>query len=106
MAEFPRPAEGIVLTHFIVTSDVERSRRFYAGVLGGEVLLAGEPTIVALANGWRPGLAGAAGRAPGVAPRRLRPRPVTFGAPGEEGAGHKPGSFFTLEYAAPRPLFA
>src|SRR5579859_6924065 len=52
MAEFPRPAEGIVLTHFIVTSDVERSRRFYAGVLGGEVLLAGEPTIVALANGW------------------------------------------------------
>jgi catechol 2,3-dioxygenase-like lactoylglutathione lyase family enzyme len=52
MAEFPRPAEGIVLTHFIVTANVERSRRFYADVLGGEVLLAGQPTIVALANGW------------------------------------------------------
>jgi catechol 2,3-dioxygenase-like lactoylglutathione lyase family enzyme len=52
MAEFPRPAAGIVLTHFIVSADVERSRRFYAGVLGGEVLLAGEPTIVALANSW------------------------------------------------------
>lgn len=52
MANFPRPAEGIAVTHFIVTSDVERSRRFYAGVLGGEVLLAGEPTIVALANSW------------------------------------------------------
>ena len=52
MAEFPAPAEGIVLTHFIVASDVGRTRRFYAGVLGGEVLMDGEPTIVALANSW------------------------------------------------------
>jgi catechol 2,3-dioxygenase-like lactoylglutathione lyase family enzyme len=52
MADFPRPREGIAVTHFIVTSDISRSRRFYAGVLGGEVLLAGEPTIVALANSW------------------------------------------------------
>ena len=52
MAEYPRPTEGIVLTHFIVTADVERSRRFYADVLGGEVLLDGEPTIIALANSW------------------------------------------------------
>ena len=52
MAEFPAPREGFVLTHFIVTSDVGRSRRFYAGVLGGEVLLEGQPTIVALANSW------------------------------------------------------
>jgi catechol 2,3-dioxygenase-like lactoylglutathione lyase family enzyme len=52
MASFPRPEEGIVLTHFIVSSDVERSRRFYADVLGGEVLLEGEPTIIALANSW------------------------------------------------------
>lgn len=52
MAEFPAPAEGFVLTHFIVSRDVERSRRFYSEVLGGEVLLEGEPSIVALANGW------------------------------------------------------
>jgi catechol 2,3-dioxygenase-like lactoylglutathione lyase family enzyme len=52
MAEFPRPTDGIVLTHFIVSADVERSRRFYADVLGGEVLLKGEPTIIALANSW------------------------------------------------------
>ncbi len=32
MAGFPRPEEGIVLTHFIITSDVARSRRFYADV--------------------------------------------------------------------------
>ena len=52
MAEFPRPTEGIVLTHFIVASDIGRSRRFYADILGGEVILDGEPTIVALANSW------------------------------------------------------
>jgi len=52
MAKFPAPAEGIVLTHFIVSSDVERARRFYADVLGGEVLLAGEPAVIALANSW------------------------------------------------------
>jgi catechol 2,3-dioxygenase-like lactoylglutathione lyase family enzyme len=52
MADFPRPSEGIALTHFIVSSDVSRSRRFYADILGGEVVLDGEPTIVALANGW------------------------------------------------------
>jgi catechol 2,3-dioxygenase-like lactoylglutathione lyase family enzyme len=52
MAEFPIPKDGIVLTHFIVSDDVERSRRFYTEVLGGEAVLEGEPTIVALANGW------------------------------------------------------
>jgi catechol 2,3-dioxygenase-like lactoylglutathione lyase family enzyme len=52
MAEFPAPKDGIVLTHFIVSADVERSRRFYTDVLGGETVLEGEPAIVALANGW------------------------------------------------------
>jgi catechol 2,3-dioxygenase-like lactoylglutathione lyase family enzyme len=52
MAEFPAPQEGIALTHFIVSDDVERSRRFYTEVLGGETVYAGEPSIVALANGW------------------------------------------------------
>ncbi len=52
MANFPAPTEGILLTHFIVSSDVARSRRFYTEVLGGETVLEGEPSIVALANGW------------------------------------------------------
>jgi catechol 2,3-dioxygenase-like lactoylglutathione lyase family enzyme len=52
MPEFPLPTQGIVLTHFIVSEDVERSRRFYTDVLGGETVLDGEPAIVALANGW------------------------------------------------------
>jgi catechol 2,3-dioxygenase-like lactoylglutathione lyase family enzyme len=52
MAELPAPAEGIVLTHFIVSADVPRSAAFYSDVLGGEVVLEGEPTIVQLANSW------------------------------------------------------
>jgi catechol 2,3-dioxygenase-like lactoylglutathione lyase family enzyme len=52
MAQFPAPEDGIVLTHFIVSNDVERSRRFYTEVLGGETVSQGEPTYVALANGW------------------------------------------------------
>ena len=52
MAEFPAPKEGFVLTHFIVSSDLERSRRFYTEVLGGELVLETGPVIVQLANGW------------------------------------------------------
>ena len=52
MAESPAPREGIVLTHFVVSDDVERARRFYTDVLGGETVYAGEPSIVALANSW------------------------------------------------------
>lgn len=52
MAEFPAPKDGMLITHFIVSRDVDRSRRFYTEVLGGEAVLEGELSIVALANGW------------------------------------------------------
>ena len=52
MADFPAPTEGFVLTHFIVSDDVARSAAFYSDVLGGEVVMEGEPTMVQLANGW------------------------------------------------------
>jgi hypothetical protein len=45
-------SDGNALTHFIVAEDVEPAARFYSDVLGGEIVLAGEPTIVALANSW------------------------------------------------------
>jgi hypothetical protein len=48
MSWLPVPAEGIVLTHFIVSDDVARSRRFYTEVLGGETVHAGEPSFAAL----------------------------------------------------------
>ena len=52
MANFPAPTGGIAITHFIVSRDVARSRRFYVEVLGGEAVLEGELSIVALANTW------------------------------------------------------
>lgn len=50
--DFPAPSEGIVLTHFVVSRDVARSRDFYVGVLGGTAVMEGEPTVVKLAGGW------------------------------------------------------
>jgi predicted enzyme related to lactoylglutathione lyase len=52
MTEPPIPSSGILLTHFVVAEDVERSRAFYSEVLGGETVLEGEPSIVQLANSW------------------------------------------------------
>ena len=52
MPTVPAPETGILLTHFIVSEDIARSRDFYADVLGGEVVSASEPTIVQLANSW------------------------------------------------------
>ena len=48
--------EEMVLAHFIVSDDVERSRHFYTEVLGGRTVISGEQkdevTYVALANSW------------------------------------------------------
>jgi catechol 2,3-dioxygenase-like lactoylglutathione lyase family enzyme len=52
MGEAEQPAFEIALAHFIVSSDVERSRRFYTEVLGGTTIRSGEPSYVALANSW------------------------------------------------------
>ena len=50
MAEQTQPAHRMIVTHFIVSDDVERSRRFYTEVLGGTVVFGPEPTNIALAN--------------------------------------------------------
>jgi len=42
----------MAVTHFVVSDDVERSRRFYTEVLGGKTVRGGEPSYVALANSW------------------------------------------------------
>ena len=52
MSEDPQSTYAIALTHFIVSSDVERSRRFYTEVLGGRTVRSGEPSYVALGNSW------------------------------------------------------
>jgi catechol 2,3-dioxygenase-like lactoylglutathione lyase family enzyme len=54
MAEFVPSPKDIVLAHFIVSDDVERSRRFYTDVLGGRLAFSGPGglTYVALSNSW------------------------------------------------------
>ena len=52
MPEIPAPPMEMLLTHFIVSDDVERSRRFYTDVLGGRVVFDRGPTNVQLANSW------------------------------------------------------
>jgi catechol 2,3-dioxygenase-like lactoylglutathione lyase family enzyme len=66
MAEFPAPTEGILLTHFIVSDDVERSRRFYTDVLGGGPT-EDKPTVtLETPYGCRPrGCSGSCSRGPG-----------------------------------------
>lgn len=51
-SEFPAPSTGFVVTHFLVSADVEASRDFYERVLGGKTVMDAGPTIVKLANTW------------------------------------------------------
>lgn len=52
--KFPVPDEGFLTTHLVVAADVGETSRFYAELLGGEVVFAapGAPTFVRLANTW------------------------------------------------------
>jgi catechol 2,3-dioxygenase-like lactoylglutathione lyase family enzyme len=52
VAETPKPLAHMVVCYFIVSDDVERSRQFYAEILGGRVVFGPEPTNVALANSF------------------------------------------------------
>ena len=50
--DFPAPAEGFVITHFLVVADQDRSREFYRSLLGGQVLMERDPVIMKVANTW------------------------------------------------------
>ena len=50
--DFPAPKEGFVITHVLVVGDQDRSREFYRSLLGGQVLLEGDPVIMKVANTW------------------------------------------------------
>src|SRR5258705_1170825 len=49
---FPAPDAGLVLTHFLVVSDQDRSRDFYQSVFGATVVLERDPVVLRLANTW------------------------------------------------------
>jgi len=50
--DFPAPKDGFVITHFLVVSDQDRSRDFYASLFGGKVLMERDPVIIKVANTW------------------------------------------------------
>jgi lactoylglutathione lyase len=50
--DFPAPKDGFVITHFLVVSDQDRSRDFYASLLDGKVLMERDPVIMKVANTW------------------------------------------------------
>ena len=52
MAEFPAPNDGILLTYFLVSENVARSRKFYTEVMGGEIVREDAPAVIQLANSW------------------------------------------------------
>ena len=51
-SDFPDPASGFVVTHFLVVSDQDRSRDFYQSVFGAKVLVERDPVIMKVANSW------------------------------------------------------
>ena len=50
--DFPAPKRGLVLTHFLVVSDQDRSREFYRSLFDGQVVLERDPVIMKVANSW------------------------------------------------------
>jgi lactoylglutathione lyase len=49
--DYPAPASGFVVTHFLVVSDQERSRD-YVSVFGAKVVNERDPVILKIANSW------------------------------------------------------
>ena len=50
--DFPAPEHDFLLTHFLVVSDMDRSREFYRSMLGGTVVNERSPVIMRVANSW------------------------------------------------------
>ena len=50
--DFPAPSEGFVITHFLVVSDQDRSRDFYARLFDARVVVERDPVILKVANTW------------------------------------------------------
>jgi lactoylglutathione lyase len=50
--DLPAPAQGFVLTHFLVVGDQDRSREWYRDIFDGEVVRDRDPVILRVANSW------------------------------------------------------
>jgi catechol 2,3-dioxygenase-like lactoylglutathione lyase family enzyme len=52
LADAPVAHEGFFVTHFLTVKDQKKSQEFYAGILGGKVVLPENPCYIKLANSW------------------------------------------------------
>jgi catechol 2,3-dioxygenase-like lactoylglutathione lyase family enzyme len=52
LADAPVPRDGFFVTHFLTVRDQEKSKAFYAGILGGKVVKPANPCYIKLANSW------------------------------------------------------
>jgi catechol 2,3-dioxygenase-like lactoylglutathione lyase family enzyme len=56
ISDFPAPADGFVLTHTLIATDVKRSQDWYETMLDGKVVMEstpeGTPCIMKAANSW------------------------------------------------------
>lgn len=50
--DFPAPTVGFVVTTLLIVADIERTRAYYEKVFDAKVVLAGEPTMLRIANSW------------------------------------------------------
>ncbi|NES15100.1 MULTISPECIES: VOC family protein [Micromonospora] len=50
--DYFQPEHGLVLTHLLISRDVDRSREFYRTVLGATVVRERQPAILRLHNGY------------------------------------------------------
>jgi len=51
-SDLPNPADGFVVTHFLVVADQDRSRNFYRSVFGATVARERDPVILKIVNTW------------------------------------------------------
>lgn len=51
-SDLPNPADGFVVTHFLVVADQDRSRNFYQSVFGATVARERDPVILKIVNTW------------------------------------------------------
>ena len=52
LSDAPIPSEGMLVTHLLIVKDQAKSREFYSGILGGEILRRENPCFIKLANTW------------------------------------------------------
>ncbi len=52
LPEAPIAQQGFFVTHFLTVADQNKSKAFYAGILGGRVVKPESPCYIKLSNSW------------------------------------------------------